>query len=118
MLIRQAGIALIEVLVAWALLSLVIFSVVVFQVNSVREGEHAWLQSIAIVQVTSLLECLRVNKTTQSRLRELNLWNKENKQLLPHGLGRYSCQSNTDYCQVTLTWEEKLHQQLTLQSLL
>ena len=116
-IISQTGMALIEVLIAWAVLSTVLLSITVFQMESVRAVGRAYLRSVALVQVTSMLERLRANKTPASRLRELRRWNEENQHLLPHAEGSYRC-DRVQFCEVKLVWQERVKRRLMLKSVL
>ena len=111
----QHGVILVEVLIAWAILSTVLLSMVLFQMGSLQRVERAYRRSLAVVQLASLLERLRVNKANSARLRELGAWNQENKQLLPQGEGSYTC-GDSGYCEVVLIWQEHSKRIMKLRS--
>src|SRR3990167_2206468 len=130
------GFILIEVLIAGMILSLIFFSMVHYQTETRRHMRHTYLCNIAITQVNAMLDRLRVNQSASARYRELTQWNVTNRQLLPQGIGSYSCQrfallrdvnrnkppriasSKIFICTVKLTWQERTLQEFALISVL
>ncbi len=112
---KQMGFSLIEVLIAWFILSVVLLGIVMFQTSMLKSIDQAYWRSVATVQLESMVERLRANPSPSARLRELAQWNMENSHLLPHGRGNYECHFNI--CTVKLQWKEKNQQGLTIRAL-
>lgn len=107
-----SGFTLIEVLVAFLLLTVGMLSFVAYQTKSLQHTDHAYLVSVANTQIQSLFERLKASHSTRARERELNAWNEENAALLPTGHGMYSCESSA--CTVQITWRERQLQTLAV----
>lgn len=112
---HQSGFSLLEVLIAWFLLSVVLLGLFEIQILSLCNNRHAYLLSIATVQVASMLDRLTVNQTSASRAREARVWNQQNKSLLPDGKGSYQCQPYQ--CVVRLQWFERKWRHIEMRSL-
>lgn len=110
------GFTLIEVLIAWAILSSILFSIIALETVNSRHLYHTYLRDVAVVQLENMLERLRANRDAAFRERELNLWDKKNQQLLPHAKGNYNCVSRI--CTVTIHWQELVVKQLSLSALM
>ncbi|AAO90978.1 prepilin-type N-terminal cleavage/methylation domain-containing protein [Coxiella burnetii] len=106
------GFTLLEVLIAWSILSGILLSVLFLQIDEVRHIRHAYYYSVATVQLRSLIERLRANQTSVAREREWRDWNNENKGVLPQGEGNYRCERRI--CHVTVHWRERKIQTLSL----
>lgn len=106
------GFTLIEVLIAWAVLSSVLFSVIALETLNSQHLYHTYLQTIAVTQLDNMLDRLRANQSESFRARELNLWNTQNRLLLPSGNGNYHCDHQV--CIVSLHWQERKLQFLSL----
>lgn len=114
--VKQVGYSLIEVLIAWSIVSIVLLSMIVLQTKLLQQNYMSYLQSIAVIQVNSMLERLQVNQSTTMRQRELNEWNQQNVKLLPQGKGNYVCQNN--HCKITLWWHAEKSHQLSVTAIL
>lgn len=110
------GFTFIEILIAWVILAGVFFSIMTFQIESIRQVHHAYLISIATTQLSNMLERLRVNHSIRSRRFELKQWNIINKQVLPEGEGSFICSKRL--CQLKLQWHENSTQILQINALL
>lgn len=110
------GFTLIEILIAWAIVSSVLFSIIALQTHNARHLYHLYLQNIAIMQLDNMLERLRANRSVFVRERELALWNAQNQQVLPNGAGSYHCAHHI--CIVRFHWIEEAPQQVALRSLI
>src|SRR5258707_11869 len=113
---RIVGFCLIEVLVAWFILTTIIFSILAMQTELLRTERHAYFTNLANHQIENLFERLRANSSESFRARELSFWNRQNSQLLPQGHGQYNCIENL--CRVSISWCEQKEQTIILESLL
>ena len=102
-----SGFSLLEILIALAIISGVMLAVIQYQTVHLTQIYQTYLKTQAIIQIESMLERLRANSSTSTRLREYNEWNSENLNLLPQGHGNYSCENKTQYCTVQVTWNAK-----------
>lgn len=109
------GISLIEVLVALCILSIGALSIAAMQLFCLRNTHDAYLQSIAVVQMVSMIERLHVNHSRNAHERELKMWNDINKQRLPNGEGELRCIEN--HCTVTLYWKTHQEHQLIAETM-
>lgn len=110
--LKIAGFSLIEVLIAWMLLSLTVVGIMTFQIEMLRNSHDVYLQSTAAIQANNLLERLKANHLPDYRNRELDEWNLQNRELLPDGLGKYQCMIS--HCEVDLQWREGKLQRLKI----
>ncbi len=110
----KIGFSLIEVLVAWVILSFTLLSLSALQIVSLRKTFHSYARSIATLQALSWLEQLRANYSDSDAVRqdELNAWNKHNRYLLPGGHGNYRC--HLKFCTVYLWWGRNENSPLSL----
>ncbi len=99
------GFALLEILVALFILSFGLLSVAGMELAGLQQTEESYFQNIAILQLSSLLERLRVNQSSSARNHELIDWNTINSHLLPHGIGNYQCEKNI--CTVQIQWKTR-----------
>ena len=95
---------MLEVLLAWSILMIALLGWLSLQIDNLRKIRHAYFNSIATVQVQSMAERLRANKESHSREREKQIWNLQNKEILPKGEGDFNCQQRT--CVIILRWYE------------
>lgn len=105
----QSGFTIIEVLVAWVILSVVLLGIIQIETDALKITAEALWHSEAVVQLSSMLERLQVNRSPNAQVRELALWNAQNQSLLPKGHGEYQCVANQ--CRVTLIWQAQKTQQ-------
>lgn len=112
-----SGFTLLEVLIAWLILTVVLLGCMQSQVLSLRKSTAAMNQTVAMVQVKAMLERLRANTDEGARQQELRYWNAQNAFLLPEGVGSYSCQA-VHACEVELKWQGRTLQSVSLQALL
>lgn len=109
---RMQGFALIEVLIALFVLSFGLLSITGMQLSALSHSREAYYSSLAITQLNSMLERLRVNASSTARDDELRRWNQLNLMLLPQGEGSYHCQESV--CEVRLSWRYKQAHSLSL----
>jgi len=108
------GFTLIEVLIAWAVVSSVLFNVIRLELINSRHMYHYYLEMTAVMQLTNMLDRLRANERSSFRDREAYLWNVQNQHVLPSGKGSYRC--NNRICIVSVRWQEKKLHQLKLRA--
>lgn len=99
------GFSLLEVMLALFILSVGLLGMVGMQLSAMKYTDEAYFQSLATTQLSSMMERLRANHSSESRERDFQRWNVLNATLLPEGEGRYSCQN--DYCTVHVNWKFK-----------
>ena len=98
------GFTLIEILITMLILSIGLLSIAALQINALKQSQTAYYQSLANVQLASMLERLRANHSAAARVRECAAWNKENNELIA-GKGECNCDGNT--CTVILQWKNQ-----------
>jgi len=106
------GFALIEVLVALAILSLGLLGIAGMQLSALRHSQDAYWHSLATTQLSSFFECLRVNRSGAARAKELERWNGLNARLLPQGIGKYKCANGS--CEVEVWWVTRQENRLSM----
>lgn len=106
------GFMLIEVLLALGIIALGIQTFLAFEVWSIKRVRHEYYGVLAHVQLESMAERLRANHTNAARMRELQLWNRENAQLLPRGFGSIGCEVQP--CVLKIKWHEDQEQKFEL----
>lgn len=100
--ISCTGFALLEVLLTLLIISLSILGVIGLQLSALHHSQESYLQSLAAVRLSSLMERLRVNASPDARSGELDQWNQTNALLLPNGKGNFYCAG--DDCTANLQW--------------
>lgn len=102
----QHGFSLLEVVVALFIVAVGLISVAAMQLIALRHTQAAYFQSVATLQIASMLERLRANPKNK-RSQELAVWNQINRKLLPNGKGNYHCVDEVySICTVNLSWNE------------
>lgn len=79
------GFTLIEILISLFLLSLILFGFNSFELYSLREARNSYYYSVAENQLNNMVE--RLQHPTHLN-QKIEIWNKQNRQLLPHGHGQ------------------------------
>lgn len=99
------GFTLIEVLVSLLLFAIILLGFDVMEVHSFREARAAYFLSTATYQLSAFSERLKVLAVNQGLDQAVEVWNKQNKELLPQGYGEVHGQ----YPNYTLTiyWGKK-----------
>jgi type IV pilus assembly protein PilV len=106
------GFTLLEVLVALFILSFGLLGIAGLQLTALQQSQDSYAQSLAVIQLFSMQERLRANKSAETRNRELADWNASNARLLSHGKGSYQCQANV--CVITIRWQTHKEHMLSL----
>jgi prepilin-type N-terminal cleavage/methylation domain-containing protein len=83
------GFTLIEVLISFLIFSLIFVSADILQIKTIKEAKSNYYFAIANQQIHSMRERLITLKKKNIR-EDLLLWNKQNKEVLPEGLGNVS----------------------------
>lgn len=82
-----AGFTLIEVLVSLLLLALMLLGFEAMQIYSLRETRAAFYFAVATNQLTAMVERLRALKEYEGLDKQISIWNSQNQEILPQGLG-------------------------------
>jgi prepilin-type N-terminal cleavage/methylation domain-containing protein len=104
----MAGFSLIEILITLFVISVGILGIIGLQLSSLRVTQNAYFQSIAITQLTALIERMRAHKP-ENWPTQLLEWNTINLEVLPQGKGTYACMNEKNektVCTITLLWEQ------------
>ncbi len=107
-----SGIAMIEVLISIGLISLVLLSLLSYQIEMFKAVEEVSFNNIASAQLINFSEMLLINKTDSARDKALSKWNKDNQNLLPQGEGQFN-ETDDHICDIQLTWFFKKEQSLS-----
>jgi len=130
MINKNKGFSLLEVLVTTFVFSFAMLSLALMQLNGMRTGQSANLQSIANLQCMDILEKMRANRAdvmagnyniTRSAspigdaiaASELTTWKNKLATLLPSGEGSIQC-SATAKCNIQIFWSP-IHQDLNVE---
>jgi len=84
------GLSLFEVLVSLLLISLILFGLETGQVYSIKQARMAWFLNTAMNQMNNATERLIALQTYGGLKEQTDLWNAENKRVLPSGFGTLS----------------------------
>lgn len=109
-----SGIAMIEVLISMGLISLVLLSLLSYQINAFKNSQVTNFKNIASAQLINFSEMLLMNKTTGARDKAFLAWNKENRNLLPQGEGEYD-QLDDHICDIAVNWFFKKNETISIQ---
>lgn len=96
----QAGLTLLEIIVALFLLSVIFLSLARLDVLSLQIYYLAYQESVATSQIVSVIQRLKANYSRQSE--EVVYWNEQNQKVLPRGKGEVVC--NNTLCKIRLNW--------------
>lgn len=80
------GVSLIEILISFFIFSLLLLGLDAMQVTALRQAKANYYFTVATQQAQSMAEYLRVIKEDNWQP-QFNLWNKQNKEVLPQGRG-------------------------------
>jgi type IV pilus assembly protein PilV len=105
------GFALLEALLAWSILMIALLGMLALQIENLRKIRHGYFYSIAWVQLQSMAERLRVNADAVARMREKQIWNLQNKVILPNSEGDFHCRQQM--CTIILQRHESSTQTIT-----
>jgi prepilin-type N-terminal cleavage/methylation domain-containing protein len=100
--IKQKGLTLIEILIAWTMMAIFLAGAMWAQVEFLQKNARHREKMIAEWQLEAMAERLLANKTQNGRNRELNRWNEENALLLRNSKGGLYCSENV--CEIRLSW--------------
>lgn len=101
----MSGFSLMEVLMSLLLVSLGLTFVLKEEMNMRFAVQELYYQSIALYQIVSIRERLRVNQSPDFQAREIQTWNLENAELLPNGNGEIHRQASL--YDVSISWGVK-----------
>lgn len=111
---NNTGLAMIEVLISMGLLSLVLLSLLMYQITMLKSIESSHFKNIASIQLINFSEILLINKTDNARNEMLASWNKDNQNLLPKGVGNFS-EVDDHVCEITVRWFFRKQESLSLE---
>lgn len=76
-----------EVLISFFILSIVLFGIDSEGLFALRSHQDAWTQSVAIAQIINMRERLLALQNFEGLDHQIEIWNAENKAVLPHSKG-------------------------------
>ena len=101
--------AMIEVLISMGIISLVLLSLLIYQITMFKDSEQTNFKAIAFSQLMSFSEILLTDKTNSYRNETLTIWNADNHHWLPHGAGGF-VENGNHQCKITVRWFfKKMH---------
>jgi len=104
-----SGIAMIEVLISLGIISLVLLSLLIYQLDMIKSINQSRLETIATIQLMNFSEMVLMNTSHSARNKALKIWNKDNAHLLPQGAGDYH-EIDNHQCQMTVHWFSGKHE--------
>ena len=104
---------MLDVLIAMAMISSVLFSLLLLQIKNVSTAHAAYYHSLANSQLDNMAEMITWARKTSDQAEILKYWNKENTRLLPHGFG-FIHHLDHSHCLLTLLWFYHHKQQATI----
>lgn len=81
---HQSGVSLIEVLICFLLTAIMLLGLNATQMTALRASQSSYYFSVAAQQINNLIELLTVFGEDAAQIER---WNKENTDVLPHGRG-------------------------------
>lgn len=123
---KQAGVSLLEVLIAVLVLAIGVLGIVALQATALRNSQSSAERSQAVMQTYSIFESVRANPLAKTNIelynfsdddcaaptggtlrdRDISTWITSIRQGLPDGCGAISCDNSTHTCEVTITWDD------------
>lgn len=94
---------MIEVLISLFIISIVLLSLLMYQISMNKNLFQLNLKNIATIQLINFSEMLLANKSDSQQNSALNSWNNDNANLLPQGNGSFD-QIDDHQCEVTVNW--------------
>jgi type IV pilus assembly protein PilV len=122
---RQRGFSMIEVLVAFLVLSVGLMGLGAMQIKAVQFNQSAYQRSQAVVAANMMLDLIRLNadslsgynisfdsvitenSLTQTQ-RDLWVWTSFLSGSLPNGGGAISCNTTSRVCSVQVRWSDRI----------
>ena len=122
---KNKGFSLLEILITTFIFSFAMLSLALMQMNGMKHGHSANLQSVANMQALNIMEKMRANRVdviaenydlSKSAspsgggvvFEELTQWRDDLKKLLPEGTGSIDCDTPplnpAGLCRVTIFW--------------
>lgn len=118
---KNTGFTLLETLITTFIFSFAMLSLALMQINGMKHGQSANLQSIANMQAMDILERMRANRagainedynlaksseptSTGVPLEELTTWRENLKSLLPEATSSIDCEA-TGLCTIDIFWK-------------
>lgn len=94
---------MIEVIISMGIISLVLLSLLIYQISMNKNLFQTNLQNIATIQLMNFADMLRANRSDSQRNAALTNWNNDNANLLPQAVGDYDL-VNDHQCEIDLNW--------------
>ena len=86
-----------------SLIALILLSLLSYQTMMLKSIEQSHYKLIATQQLLNFSEILLIAKTNAQKSAYLTAWNRDNKNLLPQGVGAFSLKDN-HICEINLRW--------------
>ncbi len=99
---RIAGFSLLEVLVSLLLLAFIILGFDAMEVYSLHSLRNSYYLNVATGQLNNMAERLRALSEYSGLEQQIQIWNKENQQVLPEGRGVVA--GRYPFYKITLYW--------------
>ena len=94
---------MIEIVISMGIISLVLLSLLSYQISMIKNLYQTNLKNIAVIQLMNFSDMLRANVSDSRRRSALSSWNKDNANLLPQGTGDYQVVDDHQ-CEITVNW--------------
>ena len=94
---------MIDVLISMGIISLVLLSLLSYQISMIKNLYQTNLKAIATIQLINFSDMLLANTSSRARNSILTSWNNDNATLLPQGEGDYNVVDDHQ-CEITLNW--------------
>lgn len=120
----QAGVSMVEVLVAIVVSAIGLFSLMTMQMNAVSNNHSAYLRGQASLMANTMIDHLRANETlalaggydigltatppegSDMPTQDLTQWRDHLTNILPSGTGSIDCSSATKICNLVVQWDD------------
>jgi type IV pilus assembly protein PilV len=115
---RQRGVALLEVLIAFFILSIGLMGLAGLQMKSVQFSQSAYQRTQASMAIYDVLDMMRLNRAAAqtgaydvsfsgtSSVADVTAWKLALQNGLPNGQGSINCVGN-DICTISIQWDDR-----------
>ncbi|MBS0350283.1 MAG: hypothetical protein JSR33_03685 [Proteobacteria bacterium] len=108
---------MLETLIALGIIMISLLGIMTLQSLTLRQAHSGYYRVLASVLAQAWLERLRADSSTQGLQKESALAKGITQTLLPEGEGSYQCNFATESCTVTISWQDRQKNELTINSL-
>jgi type IV pilus assembly protein PilV len=112
-----SGFSLLETLIALLIITVSLLGIMTLQSLTLRQIHNGYYRVLADALAQAWLERLRADPSPEGLQKESALANGLIPKLLPGGEGSYQCNSATESCTVTVVWQNRQKNELTISSL-